>query len=98
MANEMQAKRPERGDQKRAEELIQSYGPVRLILAPGLIFGIAFLGSSTILHNYVVTSGELRLTLVLLLFPVEWGGALLILALLDDFRRAVEERKIPSAS
>jgi hypothetical protein len=89
MVNEMQAERSERGDQESAKESILSYEPVWLVLA--LACGIAFLGSSAFLHNYGATSGELRLILMLLLFPVEWGGALLILALLGDFRRAVEE-------
>ena len=90
----------ERGDQKRAEESDQAilpYGPGWLILALGLACGIGFLGSSAFLRNYGLTSGQLRLILMLLLFPVEWGGALMILALLGDLRRAVEKKKIPSA-
>jgi Na+/proline symporter len=91
MVNEMQAERRKRGDQESAEESILSYGPVWLVLALGLACGIGFLGSSAFLRNYGGTSGELRLIVMLLLFPVEWGGALLILALLGDLRRAVEE-------
>ncbi len=91
MMNVMQAERSECGDQKSAEEWILSHGPVWLVLALGLACGIGFLGSSAFLRDYGVTSGELRLILMLLLLPVEWGGALLILALLGDFRRAVEE-------
>ncbi len=89
MVNEMQAERSERGDQESAKESILSYGPVWLVLA--LACGTGFLGSSAFLRNYGVTSGELRLIVMLLLLPVEWGGALLILALLGDFKRAVEE-------
>jgi hypothetical protein len=96
--NEMPAEQAERADQKSVGELIRSYGPVRFVLAMGLACAIGFLGSSAILHNYGVPSYELRLMVMLLLFPAEWAGALLILALLEDFRRAVEERKIPSAS
>ena len=101
MVNGTQVEPSESGDQKSAEEpsqAILSCGPGWLILALGLACGIGFLGSSAFLRNYRLTSGQLRLILMLLLFPVEWGGALLILALLDDFRRAVEERETPSAS
>ena len=94
MVNETQVEQSESGDQKSAEEsseAIPSYGPARLVLALALTCGIGFLGSSAFLRNYGVTSGELRLIVMLLLLPVEWGGALLILALLGDFRRAVKE-------
>ncbi len=95
MVNEMQAERSEHGDQESVRESMLSYGPVWLVLT--LACGIGFLGSSAFLHNYGVASRELRLILMLLLFPVEWGGALLILALLGDFRRAVVGRsRVPA--
>ena len=95
MVNGTQVAPSESGDQKSAEgssQAILSYGPGWFILALGLACGIGFVGSSAFLRNYGVTSGELRLILMLLLFPVEWGGALLILALLGDLKRAVERR------
>jgi hypothetical protein len=87
------------GDQQSAGESSQgilSCGPGWLILALGLASGIGLLGSSAFFRSYGAASGELRLILMLLLFPVEWGGALMILALLGDLRRAVEKKKIPS--
>ncbi len=91
MVNEMQPERSERCDRESAKESLLSHGPVWLVFALGLACGIGFLGSSAFLRNFGVTSGELRLMIMLLLLPVEWGGALVILALLDDFRRAVEQ-------
>ncbi len=94
MVNGTQVKQSEIGDQKSTEESnegILSYRPAWLILALGLACGIGFLGSSALLRNYGATSGGLRWIVMLLLLPVEWGGALLILALLGDFRRAFEE-------
>jgi len=96
MVNGTKVEQYERGDQKRAEEsdqVILPYGPGWLILALGLACGIGFLGSSAFLRNYGLTGGELRLILMLLFFPVEWGGALLILAFLGDLERAVEKRR-----
>ena len=86
----------ESGDQKSAEESSEAlwpYGPGWFVLALGLTCGIGILGSSAFLHNCGVTSGELRSIVMLLSLPVEWGGALLILALFGDLRRAVEERR-----
>ena len=96
MVKETQVEQFASGDQKRAEGLSQailSYGRGWLVLALGLTCGIGFLGSSAFLRNCGVTSGELRLTLMLLLLPVEWGGALLILAFLGDLGRAVGIRR-----
>ena len=96
MVNGTQVEPSEGGDQKSAEEsreAILSYGPGWLVLALGLACGIGFLGSSAFLRNCGVMSGELRLILMLLFLPVEWGVALLILALLGDVGRAVENRR-----
>ena len=96
MVNETQVEPFASDDQKRAEESSQAilpYGQGWLVLALGLTCGIGFLGSSAFLRNCGVTSGELRLILMLLLLPVEWGGALLILAFLGDLERAVEKRR-----
>jgi hypothetical protein len=96
MVTGTQVEPSEGGDQKSAEGLSQamlSYGPGWLVLALALACGIGLLGSSAFLRNCGVTSGELRLILMLLLLPVEWGGALLILALLGDLKRAVERRR-----
>jgi len=95
MENGKQDGQSESGDQKSAEESSEAlwpYGPRWFVLALGLACGIGFLGSSAFLRNCGVTIGELRSIVMLLFLPVEWGGALLILALLGDFRRAVEER------
>jgi len=96
MVNGTPVEPSERGDQKSAEDSSQAilpHGPGWLILALGLACGIGFLGGSAFLRNYGVTSSELRLILMLLLFPVEWGGALLILALVGDLKRAAEKRR-----
>jgi hypothetical protein len=100
MVNETQVEPSECGVKKSVEDSSQailSHGPGWLILALALACGIGFLGSSAFLRNYGVTSSELRLILMLLLFPVEWGGALLILALVGDLKRAAGKKKIPSS-
>ena len=96
MEEETQFDKSKSGDQKGAtesSEAIWPYGPEWFVLALGLACSIGYLGSSAFLRNCGFTNGELRLILMLLSFPVEWGGALLVLALLGDFRRAVDERR-----
>ncbi len=96
MGEGTQAEHSENGAQEGAEESsggIWPYGPEWFVLALVLACGIGFLGSSAFLRNCGVTSGELRLIVMLWLFPAEWGGALLILTLLGDFRRALVERE-----
>ncbi len=96
MGERTQAEQSASAAQKSAEESgggIWPYGREWFVLAPVLACGIGFLGSSAFLRNCGVTSGTLRLIVMLWLFPAEWGGALLILALLGDFRRALEERE-----
>jgi hypothetical protein len=82
-------------DQKKLEEpgdgmLSRAPGWFALIL--GLAFAVGFLGVSAFQQSYGIVSGKLRWILMLLLIPVEWAGALLILALFDDFKKALERK------
>jgi hypothetical protein len=82
-------------DQKKFEESgdgILSKGPGWWALVLGLAFAVGFLGVSAFQRNCGIMGGELRWIMMLLLFPAEWGGALLILALFGDFKRALERR------
>jgi hypothetical protein len=99
MINGTQVSQSQNGDGNNAEssgEMV-SGGPARVVLALALACAIGFVMSSAFLRNYGVASGELRLILMLLLFPVEWGAALLILALVDDFNRIRGRRKVQGA-
>ncbi len=93
MVNDYKAARLKHGDQKSPEESTFGFGLARFALALGLAIGIGCLGSSAFLRNYGVASFELRPVLMLLFLPVEWGGALLILALLGDLKCAMEKRR-----
>ena len=94
MEEKTQVEQSESGDQKwESSGAIWPYGPEWLIVALGIAWGIGFLGSSAFLRNCGITSGELRWILMLLCIPVEWGGALSILALVGDCRRALKERR-----
>jgi hypothetical protein len=81
------------GDRKTTEEsteAILAHRPGWIALVLGLAFAIGFLGVSAYLRRSGISGGELRWVMMLFLFPAEWGGALLILALLSDFKRALE--------
>jgi len=83
-------------DQKKleeSEEEILSHGPGWFALVLGLAFAVGFLGVSSFQRSYGIMNGELRWIMMLLLFPAEWGGALMILALFDDFRSALERKR-----
>jgi hypothetical protein len=80
------------GNWETTEESAEStltHRPGVIILALGLAFAIGFVGVSAYLRGYEISSGELRWVMMVFLFPAEWGGALLILALLNDFKRAL---------
>jgi hypothetical protein len=87
-------------DQKKLEESgdgILSHGPGWFAFVLGLAFAVGFLGVSAFQRSYGITSGEFRWIMMLLLFPAEWGGALLILALFGDLKRALERRRFGKA-
>jgi hypothetical protein len=87
-------------DQKKLEDSgdgILSHRPGWVTLVLGLAFAIGFLGISAFQRSYGIMSGGLRWIMMLLLFPAEWGGVLLILALFGDFRGALERRQFRKA-